>query len=48
MRVVETNTRARVVMRILALLGLGLLAGFILSGLRPHTTPVGTGDTSVQ
>lgn len=35
-------------MRILALLGLGLLAGFVLSGLRPHTTPVGSGDTSVE
>ncbi len=48
MRVVSTHERGRVVLRILALAGLGLLAGFVLAGLRPHTTKFGTGDTRVQ
>lgn len=48
MRVVDIDARARVVLRIVAFAGLGLLAGFVLAGLRPHTTPVGTGDTSVE
>ncbi len=48
MRVVDTNARAGVVLRIVALAVLGLLAGFVLSGLRPHTTQIGTGDTSVE
>lgn len=47
MRLVESNERARVLVRIVALAGLGLLAGFVLAGLRPHTTKVGTGDTPV-
>jgi hypothetical protein len=48
MRVVSTHDRGRVVLGIVALAGLGLLAGFILAGLRPHETRVGAGDTSVS
>jgi hypothetical protein len=48
MRVVENNSRARVFLRILALAVLGVLAGFVLAGLRPHTTQIGSGDTSVE
>lgn len=48
MRVVDTRKRARVFLRILAFLGVGLLAGFVLAGLRPHTTKVGAGDTHVS
>lgn len=47
MRAVSTHGRGRVVLRIVALIGLGVLAGFVLAGLRPHETRVGTGDTSV-
>jgi hypothetical protein len=48
MRVVSTDERGRALLRIVALAALGLLAGFVLAGLRPHTTKVGTGDTRVQ
>ena len=47
MLVVTTHGRGRVILRIVALAGLGLLAGFVLAGLRPHETRIGTGDTRV-
>lgn len=48
MRVVDTDERGRVFLRMAAIAALGLAAGFILAGLRPHTTQIGTGDRHVH
>jgi len=40
MPVVTDTHSSRVLLRILALAGLGLLAGFVLAGLRPHRRQV--------